>query len=357
MREAHRGCRSGQSEHTWFSGRAIRALRRFLSCCWEAMVVWFVWEYLLLAAEQCGWIGRRVRVPGAVFSRSLRTRFMARDVLLLHRMRSCPKMHADGLRDCSLNANAMRLLLRSNVIDTRYDDTTRSTLASTSAVGRSRMINFIRTRILFNVRRRDGCPSVDRRMAIRRDDETADHCQRAQAGEHWEDQPSMLAAESLACRLLRHARLPAGANAVVQLLPCRRNKHGIGAAVGAAALARPPASRHLSSMGLGTSVYRSWGIFDTGGIGFLTCNGSVRELSSSTHSSLLGDDGFDPFITHHNAEDADRADRMVRDYVTRRLAGGAAVKIRKDFVGGALNSYRVLSERAAEQARKGKNQK
>ena len=97
MREAHRGCRSGQSEHTWFSGRAIRALRRFLSCCWEAMVVWFVWEYLLLAAEQCGWIGRRVRVPGAVFSRSLRTRFMARDVLLLHRMRSCPKMNADDL--------------------------------------------------------------------------------------------------------------------------------------------------------------------------------------------------------------------------------------------------------------------
>ena len=85
--------------------------------------------------------------------------------------------------------------------------------------------------------------------------------------------------------------------------------------------------------------------------------GTCRGFSSSTHASLLGDDGFDPFITHHNAEDADRADRMVRDYVTRRLAGGAAVKIRKDFVGGALNSYRVLSERAAEQARKGKNQK
>ena len=38
-----------------------------------------------------------------------------------------------------------------------------------------------------------------------------------------------------------------------------------------------------------------------------------RLLSSSTPASLLGDDGFDPFVTHHNAKDADRADRRVRD--------------------------------------------
>ena len=79
-----------------------------------------------------------------------------------------------------------------------------------------------------------------------------------------------------------------------------------------------------------------------------------RSFSSSTQASLLGDDGFDPFTTHHNSEDADRADRMVRDLVKRRLASGVAVKIREDFLGGALNSYRVLSEKAAEQARRGK---
>ena len=78
-----------------------------------------------------------------------------------------------------------------------------------------------------------------------------------------------------------------------------------------------------------------------------------RSFSSRTHASLLGDDGFDPFITHRNAEDADRADRMVRDYVTRKLASGASIEIRNNFFGGALNSYRVLSEKAAEQARRG----
>ena len=76
-----------------------------------------------------------------------------------------------------------------------------------------------------------------------------------------------------------------------------------------------------------------------------------RSFSSSTHASLLGDDGFDPFTTHHNAEDAERADRMVRDYVTRRFAGGAAIEIEKGYLRGALNSYRVLSEKTAEQAR------
>ena len=78
-----------------------------------------------------------------------------------------------------------------------------------------------------------------------------------------------------------------------------------------------------------------------------------RLLSSSTPASLLGDDGFDPFVTHHNAKDADRADRMVRDYVKRRLAGGSGIEIRQDFLRGALNSYRVLSEKAAKQARRG----
>ena len=78
-----------------------------------------------------------------------------------------------------------------------------------------------------------------------------------------------------------------------------------------------------------------------------------RLLSSSTPASLLGDDGFDPFVTHHNAKDADRADRLVRDHVKRRLAGGSGIAIRQGFLWGALNSYRVLSEKAAERARRG----
>ena len=64
----------------------------------------------------------------------------------------------------------------------------------------------------------------------------------------------------------------------------------------------------------------------------------------------MGDDGFDPFTTHYNAKDADRADRMVRDLVRRRLAGGSGIGIKQGFLGGALNSYRVLSEKAAERA-------
>ena len=79
---------------------------------------------------------------------------------------------------------------------------------------------------------------------------------------------------------------------------------------------------------------------------------AARLLSSSPDASLLGDDGFDPFVTHHNAKDADRADRMVRDYVKRRLSGGGGIEIRQDFSRGALNSYRILSEKAAERARR-----
>ena len=79
---------------------------------------------------------------------------------------------------------------------------------------------------------------------------------------------------------------------------------------------------------------------------------AARLLSSSPDASLLGDDGFDPFVTHHNAKDADRADRMVRDLVKRRLAGGAGIAVRNDFLRGALNSYRSLSEKAAEQSRR-----
>ena len=44
---------------------------------------------------------------------------------------------------------------------------------------------------------------------------------------------------------------------------------------------------------------------------------------------------------------------MVRDLVKRRLPGGAAIKIKDGFLGGVFNSHRVLSEKAAEQARKG----
>ena len=44
---------------------------------------------------------------------------------------------------------------------------------------------------------------------------------------------------------------------------------------------------------------------------------------------------------------------MVRDLVKRRLAGGAGVTVRHDFLRGALNSYRFLSEKAAERARSG----
>ena len=79
-----------------------------------------------------------------------------------------------------------------------------------------------------------------------------------------------------------------------------------------------------------------------------TSVGTGRGFSSEATSS-----GFDPFTTHRNAKDADRADRMVRDYVTRRLAGGAAIEIKGGFFRGALNSYRVLSEKAADQARRG----
>ena len=79
-----------------------------------------------------------------------------------------------------------------------------------------------------------------------------------------------------------------------------------------------------------------------------------RQNFSSTDASFSVEDGFDPFTTHHNSEDADRADRMVRDLVKRRLTGGAAIEVWKGFLGGALNSYRVLSEKAAEQARRGK---
>ena len=83
-------------------------------------------------------------------------------------------------------------------------------------------------------------------------------------------------------------------------------------------------------------------------------SGSLRQLSSSAAASNIGDDGFDPFVIHRNAMDADRADRMVRDLVERRLAGGASVTVRKDFLQGVVDSYRILSERAAERARIGK---
>ena len=63
MREAHLGCRSGQSEQTMFSGRAMRTLRRFLSCCWEAIVI----DVFVIDCKQC-WLSvyrtaRPLRVP------------------------------------------------------------------------------------------------------------------------------------------------------------------------------------------------------------------------------------------------------------------------------------------------------
>ncbi len=39
INDAHRGCRSGQSEQTWFSGRFIKTWSRFFSCACDAMVV------------------------------------------------------------------------------------------------------------------------------------------------------------------------------------------------------------------------------------------------------------------------------------------------------------------------------
>ena len=83
------------------------------------------------------------------------------------------------------------------------------------------------------------------------------------------------------------------------------------------------------------------------------CRGSTRLFSSSADSSQRVGDGFDPFKTHHNAKDAKRADQMVRDLMKRRLACGDGIEIREGFFRGALNSYRILSERAAERARRG----
>lgn len=39
--EAHRGCRSGQSEQTWFSGRFISTFKRFFSAFWSSPMALF----------------------------------------------------------------------------------------------------------------------------------------------------------------------------------------------------------------------------------------------------------------------------------------------------------------------------
>ena len=121
------------------------------------------------------------------------------------------------------------------------------------------------------------------------------------------------------------------------------------------------AHRHVSEVIVSSATYcmpqprelgRLWGF---AGVERLQASGFagvlVRELSSSTDASLLGDDGFDPFVTHHNADDTDRADQMVRDYVKRRLASGDNDKLRESFADGVLNSYRVLNAKTAEKAR------
>ena len=65
MREAHRGCRSGQSEQTMFSGLAISALRRFLSCCWDAIVCFCdcLLAGILLRSDEMQWT-RTCSLPG-----------------------------------------------------------------------------------------------------------------------------------------------------------------------------------------------------------------------------------------------------------------------------------------------------
>ena len=125
--------------------------------------------YLLLTASNAGClsIGRRGAYVFLTFlCAPLRTRFMVRDALFLHRIGVRPKMHEDRLGDCSLNANAtLLLLLPCRSFPVECDRYQLATLLSSCQHTGGLMINFIRTRIIFNVRRREICPSVDRRMA------------------------------------------------------------------------------------------------------------------------------------------------------------------------------------------------
>ena len=180
----------------------------------------------------------------------------------------------------------------------------------------------------------------------------------------------MLAAESVTRRLLGHARVP-GSCSAVPFFSCQHNKRTRrrdgGRLRRLVSSAAPPiitGPMTTSAVAFHSSVALTrpvrWPIVlsstncrlasrtDT-----LALRCSARLLSSGTHPSLLGDDGFDPFVTHHNADDAARADRMVRDYVKRRLAAEADIVKDGRFLGGALNSYRFLSEKAAEQTRGG----
>ena len=130
-------------------------------------------------------------------------------------------------------------------------------------------------------------------------------------------------------RIPTSKRVPAGARSLSAAAPVPANER----------LPTALNRRRLSLVVSAATEGRQWG-YQAG-----------RGFSSEATSTCSG---FDPFTTHHNAEDAERADRMVRDLVKRRLAGGAAIEIREGFLRGALNSYRVLSEKAAEQARRGK---
>ena len=175
----------------------------------------------------------------------------------------------------------------------------------------------------------------------------------------------MQAAKSMTPRLLARARVPSSCSAV-PIFSCQHSKRTRGRDGGR--LAAPliiitgpmttSAVSFYSSVALSRSI--RWPIGPSltndrldSGTDTLTLRCSARLLSSTTHASLFGDDGFDPFVTHHNAKDADRADRMVRDYVKRRLEAKADIVKESRFLGGALNSYRVLSEKAAEQTRGG----
>ena len=52
-------------------------------------------------------------------------------------------------------------------------------------------------------------------------------------------------------------------------------------------------------------------------------------------------------------EGANDADQLLRQLIEEQMAGNKFVGLDADFINGTLNSYRVLSEKAAERARRG----
>ena len=91
--------------------------------------------------------------------------------------------------------------------------------------------------------------------------------------------------------------------------------------------------------------------------------GSIRQLSSSSstsRSSLLGAEEIEQMKNEiarngkrMTPEGANDADQLLRQLIEEQMAGNKFVGLDADFINGTLNSYRVLSEKAAERARRG----